>query len=146
MALEHAVTPGAYTLTLDYHGVIYRQASGLFALDYEAARGKARALFTQFENSDARRFLPCWDEPGRNATFELTATVPADQMAISNMPIASTETLGGDLKKVHFARTPKMSSYLLFFGTGDFERVHRDVGGVTSNMRRKHAGGHDGLR
>jgi aminopeptidase N len=33
----------------------------------------AGALFTQFENSDARRFVPSWDEPGRKASFELTA-------------------------------------------------------------------------
>ena len=122
--------PGAHTLSLAYHGKIYEQASGLFALDYDTAGGKQRALFTQFENSDARRFVPSWDEPGRKATFQLTATVPADQMALSNMPVASSDPLPGGLKRVHFAATPKMSSYLLFFGMGDFERVHRDVNGV----------------
>lgn len=127
---DRELAVGAHTLRLSYHGRIYQQASGLFALDYDTPHGNARALFTQFENADARRFVPCWDEPDRKATFELTATVPADQMALSNMPIASTDTLPGDLKRVHFATTPKMSSYLLFFGLGDFERVHRDVDGV----------------
>jgi aminopeptidase N len=127
---DHELAVGAHTLRLSYHGRIYQQASGLFALDYATPHGNARALFTQFENADARRFVPCWDEPDRKATFELTATVPADQMALSNMPIASTDTLPGDLKRVHFATTPKMSSYLLFFGLGDFERVQRDVDGV----------------
>ena len=46
------------------------------------------------------------------------------------MPVASTEALPGQLKRVRFATTPKMSTYLLFFGLGDFERVHRDVAGV----------------
>jgi aminopeptidase N len=128
--LGHKLKPGAYTLSLAYHGKIFRQASGFFALDYETPAGKARALFTQFENSDARRFVPSWDEPGRKATFDLTATVPAEQMPVSNMPIAATETLAGGLKRVRFATSPKMSSYLLYFCTGDFERVHRDVGGV----------------
>ena len=129
-ALGHTIKPGAYTLSLVYHGKIFQQASGLFALDYQTANGTARALFTQFENSDARRFVPCWDEPGRKAIFELTATLPASLMPLSNMPIASTEALPGDLKRVHFAPTPKMSSYLLFFGMGDFERVNRTVDGV----------------
>jgi aminopeptidase N len=129
-ALGHTIKPGAYTLSLVYHGKIFQQASGLFALDYQTANGTARALFTQFENSDARRFVPSWDEPGRKATFELTATVPASLMPLSNMPIASTDALPGDLKRVHFAPTPKMSSYLLFFGMGDFERVNRTVDGV----------------
>jgi len=127
---QRELAAGARTLRLAYHGKIYQQASGLFALDYDTPHGKARALFTQFENADARRFVPCWDEPDRKATFELTATVPADQMALSNMPIASTDALPGDFKRVHFAVTPRMSSYLLFFGLGDFERVHRDVDGV----------------
>ncbi|HEY6450976.1 MAG TPA: M1 family aminopeptidase [Steroidobacteraceae bacterium] len=132
LALGQTIAPGVYTLSLAYHGRIYRQASGLFALDYDTPHGKARALFTQFEDADARRFVPCWDEPALKATFELTATVPADRMAVSNMPVVSTTPLPGARARarVRFAPTPRMSSYLLFFGLGDFERVHRVVDGV----------------
>jgi len=124
------IAPGRYVLSIDYAGKINNNAAGLFYLDYDAAGGKKRALFTQFENSDARRFVPCWDEPARKATFTLTATVPSDEMAVSNTPIASSETMAGGSKRVHFAETPKMSSYLLFFGLGDFERISRKVDGV----------------
>lgn len=126
----HTLKPGHYSLALDYHGKIFQQASGLFALDYKTAAGTQRALFTQFENSDARRFVPCWDEPGRKASFSLSATVPVGQMALSNTPIAQTAPAGPGLQTVRFAETPKMSSYLLFFGLGDFERVSRKVGEV----------------
>ena len=125
---------GPRKLKLAYHGTIYQSASGLFALDYQAPQGSARAqlraLFTQFENSDARRFVPCWDEPGIKSTFELSATLPAELMPISNMPVAASEKLAGGLQRVTFAKSPKMSTYLLFFGAGDFERVHRVVQGV----------------
>jgi aminopeptidase N len=124
------VTAGHHVLTIDYTGKINQHAAGLFALDYDTPRGKARALFTQFENSDARRFIPSWDEPARKATFTLTATVPTSEMAVSNMPIAQTEPLPGGMARVHFAETPKMSSYLLFFGLGDFERISKKVNGV----------------
>ncbi|HTT97234.1 MAG TPA: M1 family metallopeptidase [Rhizomicrobium sp.] len=124
------IAAGHHVLAIDYKGKIYQQAAGLFALDYDTAKGKRRALFTQFENSDARRFVPSWDEPNKKATFTLTATVPADQMAIANTPIVATDSLPGSLKRVHFAASPKMSSYLLFFGAGDFERVSRKVNGV----------------
>ena len=124
------VSAGRHVLSIEYTGKIFQHAAGLFALDYDTAAGKKRALFTQFENSDARRFLPCWDEPGRKATFTLTATVPATLMAISNMPVAKSEKLAADKVRVTFAESPRMSSYLLFFGLGDFERASRNVDGV----------------
>jgi aminopeptidase N len=129
-ALGQTIEPGAHTLTLSYHGKIYLQGSGFFAVDYAVPQGKARALFTQFEDADARRFVPCWDEPGRKAVFELSATLPANLMALSNMPVAQSEALPGNLQHVRFAPTPRMSSYLLFFGAGDFERSQRSVDGI----------------
>jgi len=68
-----------------------------------------------------------------------SATVAASETAVSNMPIAKTENVGAGLKRVEFAPTPKMSSYLLFFGAGDFERVHRMIGNVDVGVIVKHA-------
>ncbi len=48
---------------MTYRGQIGTQTSGLFAIDYVTPQGKQRALYTQFESADARRFIPCWDEP-----------------------------------------------------------------------------------
>jgi aminopeptidase N len=124
------LAPGRYTLDIDYTGKIYQQASGLFALDSEEGAAKSRALFTQFENSDARRFAPMWDEPAAKAIFSLTVEAPAGQMAVSNMPVARTEPTARGGSAVTFADTPKMSSYLLFLALGDFERIHREVAGV----------------
>ena len=123
-----ALAPGKYKLNLDYTGKIYQQASGLFALDYEDKDGKKRALFTQFENSDARRFAPMWDEPGVKAVFALTVEAPRGEMAVSNMPVATTTDLSSGVQAIRFADSPKMSSYLLFLGLGDFERIHQMVG------------------
>jgi aminopeptidase N len=118
------IQPGTYRLDVAYSGKINTQANGLFALDYPDRAGKTvRSLFTQFEAPDGRRFAPEFDEPAYKATFELSAIVPADQMALSNTPIARTEPAGKGLKHVYFAPTPKMSSYLLFFATGDFDRI-----------------------
>jgi aminopeptidase N len=130
LALEHTIRPGAHSLKLSYHGQIHKEPSGLFALDYDTPQGPRRALYTQFEPTEARRFVPCWDEPERKAIFELTATIPEDQMAVSNMPVSATDTASAGVRRVHFAPTAKMSSYLLFFAAGDFERIHRQVGAV----------------
>jgi aminopeptidase N len=121
---------GEHTLSIEYRGRIYQQAAGLFALDYETPAGKRRALYTQFEPGDARRFVPCWDQPDRKAVFALSAVVPSNLMAVSNMPITGSTALPKGLKRVSFARSPRMSSYLLFFALGEFERAHRRVGGV----------------
>jgi aminopeptidase N len=121
--------PGSYRLDIIYSGKINTQANGLFALDYTNVDGKpARALFTQFEASDARRFVPSWDEPDYRATFDLTARVPGADLAVSNMPSASSRDVDGGLKEVKFQTSPSMSSYLLFFATGDLERITKKVG------------------
>ena len=114
---------GDYLLRIDYSGKIGTQATGLFSLDYDTPQGRQRALYTQFENSDARSMLPSWDEPDYKATFDLNVVVPSGQMAVGNMPIISSEELGNGMKHVYFATTPRMSTYLLFFGLGDFERA-----------------------
>ncbi|HEY4957839.1 MAG TPA: M1 family aminopeptidase, partial [Caldimonas sp.] len=49
--------------------------------------------------------------------------VPAGLMAVSNMPVAGSTNVGKGLRRIRFAPSPKMSTYLLFFGLGDFERV-----------------------
>lgn len=113
---------GQYKLALDYSGKIGTQATGLFSLDYDTPAGHQRALYTQFENSDARSVIPSWDEPNYKATFALDVTVPSSQMAVGNMPVAASKDLGNGSKRVSFAVTPRMSTYLLFFGLGDFER------------------------
>jgi len=125
-----ALPKGKYVLALDYTGKIYTQAAGLFALDYETETGKKRAIYTQFENSDARRFIPAWDEPFYKATYSVEATIPTGQMALSNMPIASSKDLGGGKTLVKFATSPKMSTYLLFFGLGEFDRASVKAAGV----------------
>jgi aminopeptidase N len=130
LTFHRTLSPGAYRLNIRYSGKIHTQANGLFALDYKNKEGKdARALFTQFEAADARRFFPGWDEPDYKATFDLAARVPANTMAVSNMPAASSRPLGGGLKEVRFETTPTMSTYLLFFGDGDFDRITKPAAG-----------------
>lgn len=125
------VQPGSYKLDIVYAGIINQQANGLFALDYTDNAGAAkRALFTQFEAPDARRFVPSFDEPSYKATFDLSAIVPADQLAVGNMPVKASKDIGGGKKLVTFGTSPKMSSYLLFFGLGELDRATKMAGNV----------------
>jgi aminopeptidase N len=130
LSFDRDVAPGRHVLAIDYNGKINQAGTGLFALDYDTGGGRQRLLATQFENVDARRFVPCWDEPARKATFQLTVVAPQDRMVVSNTPAASEQALGAGLKRVTFQPTPRMSSYLLFLAVGDLERISRNVDGV----------------
>ncbi len=124
------VAAGRHILSIDYTGRIADGATGFFHVDYAGGR----MLTTQFEPADSRRFLPVFDEPAKKAVFTVSAIVPQDQLAVSNMPEAASEALAGGLKRVIFKPTPRMSSYLLFFGVGDLERVSKQVDGTTVSV------------
>ena len=129
-AFDKPLAAGSYVLATDYTGAINTQANGLFAIDYDTDAGKKRALYTQFENSDARKFVPSWDEPNFKATFDLTVNAPAGDMVVSNMPATQTRDLGNGMKQVVFQTSPKMSTYLLFLGVGEFDRATDSVDGT----------------
>ena len=129
LAFAAPLAPGRYRLDIGYRGVIHQQANGFFALDSKAPDGSPRrSLYTQFEAADARGFVPSWDEPDFKTSWDLSAVIPAAQMAIGNMPAKRTDRLPGGHKRVTFATTPLMSSYLLFLGAGDFGRIATRVG------------------
>ena len=124
------VAKGRHTLAIDYHGVIGVATKGFFAMDYDSPAGRRRTIATNFEPASERRLMPSWDEPALKATFSVSIDVEADRIAVANMPIATTEALASGRKRVHFATTPKMSTYLLFLGIGDFERIAMKVEGT----------------
>jgi aminopeptidase N len=124
------VAAGQHILTIEYNGPITRNTGGFFAMDYQSAGGPRRTLATNFEPTGARKLLPCWDEPARKATFTISVDASKSQMAVSNMPVDQVTPLSGDLQRVRFRQSPKMSTYLLFLSLGDFERVKRKVDGV----------------
>jgi tricorn protease interacting factor F2/3 len=79
---------------------------------------------TQFEESDARRAFPCMDHPAKKATFDITIDIDGELVAISNCAVKEEELLNNGKKRITFEQTPKMSTYLVFFGVGRFEFVH----------------------
>ena len=91
-------------------------------------------IATQLEPADARRIFPCWDEPAFKASFELAVTVPQAFTAVGNMPVTREEAAGPGAKRVSFAPTPRMSSYLFVLAAGEFERLTEEADGVTVSV------------
>ncbi len=138
------IAPGRHRLAIDYSGRINTQAAGLFALDYAGEAGPQRALFTQFEAPDARRFFPGWDEPNFRTPYDLRVTVPAGQQAVSNMPEAGRETASDGRIIVTFRTTPAMSSYLLFLAVGELDRITTTAAGVEVGVVTRRGAGEQG--
>ena len=138
------IAPGRYRLDIAYSGKINTQAAGLFALDYQTEQGQKRALFTQFEAPDARRFFPGWDEPQFRTPYDLSVTVPAGQQAISNMPEAGREPRPDGGTIVSFRTTPPMSSYLLFLAVGEFDRITTTAAGTEIGIVTRRGAGEQG--
>jgi aminopeptidase N len=134
LTLPSELATGGHTLGLSFAGKINQQGQGLFYVPYQeqgspAGAGKKIMLATQFEATDARRFFPCWDEPVFRARFQLTAVVPENWLAVSNMPIKSEEK-SADGKEVCFAASPPMSSYLNVFVAGELDLIESASGGT----------------
>jgi aminopeptidase N len=129
IALPSELAAGNHTLALTFSGKINQQGQGLFYAPYqeEGTEAKKVVLGTQFEATDARRMFPCWDEPVFRAQFQLTAVVPENWLAVSNMPIESERKVEG-VKEVRFATTPSMSSYLNVFVAGELDSIETKVG------------------
>jgi aminopeptidase N len=129
LTLPSELAAGDHALTLRFTGKINPQGQGLFYMRYQEQGSGARKVMlgTQFEATDARRFFPCWDEPAFRARFQLTAVVPENWLAISNMPIESERKIVSG-KEVRFASTPPMSSYLNVFVAGELDFIESQVG------------------
>ena len=132
IALDPELPAGEHTLALEFSGKINQKGQGLYSADYqeEGTGVKKTMLGTQFEATDARRFFPCWDEPSFRARFQLTAVVPENFTAISNMPIEK-ETSADGVKEVRFGMTPVMASYLNVFVAGELDLIEAKSGTTT---------------
>jgi puromycin-sensitive aminopeptidase len=113
---------GAWTLVIKFRGVLNDKLHGFYRSQYTDAAGKTFTIATtQFEATDARRALPCWDEPALKAVFKVTLVVDENLTALSNAGVASERSIGGGKKEVVFKDTIRMSTYLLAFIVGEFE-------------------------
>ena len=88
-------------------------------------------LYTQFETTDSKRMFACFDQPDLKASFTLHVTAPAHWKLVSNGAVTEVEDAGhehSEVKTVHFATTPRMSTYITALVAGPYFEVtdHHD--------------------
>jgi tricorn protease interacting factor F2/3 len=137
------------TIKIEFQGTHGDSLAGFYRSSYQHNNKTKYLLTTQFEAPYARKAFPCFDQPNKKATFSLSLEIPKNLKAISNMPISSQHSVpnkGGraDTSSSHnktlqsqissqtpssphnliqFQKTPKMSTYLLYIGVGEFEFI-----------------------
>lgn len=110
--------PGDYTLELNFEAPISTGMTGIYPCFFKDGETEKQLIATQFESHHAREAFPCIDEPEAKAVFNLTLVTRTGVTALGNTPVASQTEKDGKLVTT-FDPTPKMSSYLLAFVTGD---------------------------
>ncbi len=111
---DHLLPVGSVRLTLDFRGRVRNDLRGL----YRSVDQDDPWLATQLCPTDARRFFPCFDEPGIKACYRIRVTTAEDQTVLSNSPVDFEEKLEGNRKTVQFETTPPLSAYLIAVAVG----------------------------
>lgn len=111
-------------LKIEFSGKITDAMHGLYPCYYKENGEKKELFATQFESHHAREVFPCVDEPEAKSTFSLEIRAFSDLEVLSNTEIIEKNE-NGNTQQVRFAKTPKMSTYLLAFVLGDFQRVSK---------------------
>ncbi len=114
---------GRAIVKITYMGEINDKMAGFYRSRYAVGGVEKYSAVTQFEESNARRAFPCFDHPSKKATFDIEMVIDEGLTAISNGPILKEERLGDGRKLIRFQQTPKMSTYLVFFGVGEFDFI-----------------------
>ncbi len=122
---------GEISIMIRYQGANTDSLDGFYRSSYTYKKKKGYILVTQFEPADARKALPCFDEPEFKAVYDVSLTIDKDLDAISNTEIKEASTAKNGKKTVTFHTSPKMSSYLLFLAVGKFEYLKGRYRNVT---------------
>jgi len=115
------LSAGKHVIVIAFHGSITDAMHGLYPCYFEHEGVKKELLATQFESHHAREVFPCIDEPEAKATFNVTLTTEQYVTVLGNMPI-KTQIVEDDLLVTAFETTPRMSTYLLAWVTGELHR------------------------
>jgi cytosol alanyl aminopeptidase len=78
-------------------------------------------VYTTFTPIEARRAIPCFDEPRFKTPWEISIKTPRDQQAFSNAAETGETTASDGQKMVHFGVTKPLPSELVAFAVGPFD-------------------------
>lgn len=122
-----AATSGdsVYRLTMEFEGWLNGSLVGFYRTTY-VENGEVRSIAaTDHEPTDARKSFPCFDEPNKKATYNISIVHPKEYSALSNMPVEKEEVVDNNWKKTTFMKSVPMSTYLVCFAVHRFTYIEK---------------------
>jgi cytosol alanyl aminopeptidase len=92
-------------------------------------------VYTTFTPIEARRAIPCFDEPRFKTPWEIRIRVPQDQQAFSNAPQIEEMQGPKGTKYIRFAPTKPLPSELVAFAVGPFDIFEGESAGHNTPIR-----------
>ncbi|XP_025153833.1 aminopeptidase M1-C-like isoform X2 [Harpegnathos saltator] len=87
LQFDKIIIAGVYNLTI--YSEVASPMKSIFEYEYSNENTnceKARLFIMNFETRGARRMIPCWDQPGIKAIFNISVKHPKEYRSFSNMP------------------------------------------------------------
>ena len=107
-------------VVLDYTAPFNATLEGL----YKVKVGSDDYAVTQMEPVSARHAFPGFDEPRFKVPFDITLTVPKDEVAVANtLPRHEETSADGQWKTIVYATTKPLPTYLVAFAVGPWDVV-----------------------
>lgn len=110
---------GQFIVRIEFVGEYSKGMDGF----YKSRQNDSVLYSTHFEPMDARKMFPCFDQPNMKAVFRVRMRVPDGYVALSN-----TNGILGHDGWYEFAKTPKMSTYLLAVVVGKLDYIETVAG------------------
>jgi len=128
----HRVPAQPIELDFDYAAPFNRELQGF----YKVKVGDDAYAVTQMEPVSARYAFPGFDEPRFKVPFDITLTVPMQDVAVANTrQTGETKSADGQWKTLTFATTKPLPTYLVAFAVGPWDVV--DAKPIPANAVRK---------
>lgn len=118
VAFSRKLPAGAATLVFLYDAAFH--TGGFNDLAAMRSGGLMYVSSIMFSNN-ARQIFPSFDEPRFKTPYEVSLIVPAAHVAMTNAPEVSSEAMDDGLKRVKFAPSKPIPTYLVGFTVGPWD-------------------------